>query len=181
MQHLTTVLADAENFPYERGSYDGAFVRWLLCFLPEPRRVLERLADALRPGASLVVLDYFNYLAVSIQPPDAECREIFETYDECVRKLGGNFDIGGSIPVWLTEMGFVIEDLVPIQKIGVPGSMIWDWVSSFHASHWPELRQRGFIDDETVNRFGKAWERVSNQAGTFFYTPPMLGVVARKT
>ena len=133
--------------------------------MPNPREVLNRLANALEPGARLVVLDYFNYLGVSVQPYDDDCRDIFLTYDKSVRTLGGSFDVGGEIPNWLAELGFVIEHLVPIQKIGRPGSSVWQWVSSFHASQWPVTipmsaqRLRVLLRSQTA-----IWDRQRNMA-----------------
>ena len=49
----------------EPASLDGAFVRWLFCFLPDPATVIDRIVNGLRPGARFVAWDFLNYAAMA--------------------------------------------------------------------------------------------------------------------
>ena len=71
LAHLTARVGQAEELRLVPGSLDGAFARWLFCFLRDPVPVVERIASGLRPGGRVVLWDYLNYRAARLEPPCA--------------------------------------------------------------------------------------------------------------
>ena len=51
---------------------DVVFARWLLCYLAEPGRLVERVASWLPPGGRFAAIDYWNYRAIHAEPPASE-------------------------------------------------------------------------------------------------------------
>jgi ubiquinone/menaquinone biosynthesis C-methylase UbiE len=49
---IETRLADVQRMELEAGRYDGAYARWVLCFVKDPGAVVANVARALRPGAA---------------------------------------------------------------------------------------------------------------------------------
>jgi SAM-dependent methyltransferase len=49
-------------------SFDGAYARWVLCFVADPEAAVRAVVRALRPGGAFVVQDYSQYSAVQIAP-----------------------------------------------------------------------------------------------------------------
>lgn len=88
ISNLNTRLADANDPGLTTGSADGVFVRWLLCFLPDPGRVIEQAASALAPGGRLLVMDYFNYLSIQLFPRSSPFRNVFHKVYESFADSG---------------------------------------------------------------------------------------------
>src|SRR6185503_16362618 len=51
--NIHPVELDLDVDPFPTVEADGAWVRWVLCFVRHPREVLRKIARALRPGATL--------------------------------------------------------------------------------------------------------------------------------
>ncbi|MEJ2503561.1 MAG: class I SAM-dependent methyltransferase [Gemmatimonadota bacterium] len=52
----------------EPGTLDAVFCRWVLMFLPDPERVIERARETLRPGGRFVAMEYANFRSMSLHP-----------------------------------------------------------------------------------------------------------------
>ena len=50
LAQLAARVERVEALQLEPGSHDGAFARWLFCFLPDPAPVIERVVFGLRQG-----------------------------------------------------------------------------------------------------------------------------------
>src|SRR5262249_24508868 len=52
---------DLDEQPLPPGPVDGVWSRWVYAFLRRPRRLLERVAEQLRPGGTMVLHEYVDY------------------------------------------------------------------------------------------------------------------------
>ncbi|HEU4451494.1 MAG TPA: class I SAM-dependent methyltransferase [Longimicrobium sp.] len=60
--NLTAEVGDVGAMDHlPEASFDGAWARWLLCFVGDPEAVVRGVARALKPGGSFVVQDYLKY------------------------------------------------------------------------------------------------------------------------
>jgi len=185
--------AAAEGFPQVRfhlgdvqelslpETFDGALARWLFCFLPRPAEVVARVAGLLESGARFAIFDYFNYLAVGFQPPRSELDRGFQAVYRNVRDGGGDLDIGGKLPGMLVRQGFTIEALLPFCEIARPGTPFWRWFEAFHRSYFHKMVASGHLNQKEERAFAIALKDAAADPGSFFFTPPMIGIVARKT
>jgi hypothetical protein len=78
----------------------------------------------------------------------------------------------------LIEGGFEIESLTPITRIGKPGSRVWKWVEYFTEVSVQRLVESGIWTDAQRIEFETAWASAANDPASFFFTPPMIGIVA---
>ena len=177
--NVTVHDADVQHLPLEDGSVNGAFARWLLCFVEHPQSVCDEVARVLRPGGVFVAWDYFNYRAVGVFPGSAAIRKVFDAYYRSARVHGGSYDIAQELPAMLRKSGFAVEHLEPINRVARPGSMTWRWVSQFHTGYVPKLVDSGLLTQEDADRFTAAWTEAESNPDTFFFAPPMLGIIAR--
>lgn len=171
---------DVRDLPLTDATLDGVFARWLLCFVDDPRRVCEEVARVLRPGGVFLAWDYFNYRAVGVFPGDDAIRKLFDGYYQSALDHGGSYDVAQHLPGMLTTSGFEIEHLEPINRVAKPGSRVWAWVSEFNRGYVPKLVESGFFTPDDAERFWQAWAEAEANPATFFFPPPMLGIVARK-
>src|SRR5262245_57218674 len=77
LSNVLIVEANAGDVDLSPNRPDGIFSRWLFCYLPEPARVVERIAASLRPGGIVAVIDYWHYLAIRTEPRSPLFERVF--------------------------------------------------------------------------------------------------------
>ena len=177
---LTARLDRVEELWLEAGSLDGAFARWLFCFLPDPAPVVERVVSALRPGGRLVVWEYLNYLATTLYPQSPTFDRVVAAVHESWRRTGGDLDVGGRLPGLIEEAGCRILDLVPVTRFVRPGTPLWQWPSGFFFGYVPRLVEAGLLTEAERQTFEAEWREREGDPGAFLAPPPMVGLVAEK-
>ncbi|MDJ0841992.1 MAG: methyltransferase domain-containing protein [Acidobacteriota bacterium] len=180
IENIDYLVADVHDLPSDMEALDGAFARWVFCFLKEPETVIRRVAQHLKPGGSFAILDYYNYLAACFKPESAILRRIFPMVRKSFADSGGNLDIGDDLPVMLADNGFTVTELFPINTTAQPGSRFWNWFEAFRASYFPKLEANGYLTAQESAEITATLERMRNRPGSYFSTPPMLGIVAVK-
>lgn len=68
----------------------------------------------------------------------------------------------------------------PICRIARPGSAFWNWLRLFVEGYVPKLIEQGLWTGDDLNVFERDWAEASMDPNSFFFTPPMVGIVARK-
>lgn len=170
----------ASNLSLEDDSADVVFSRWLFCFLEKPLETLREVKRVLKPNGKLLIIDYFNYLAANIFPQSDALSALFAGYLQSVVNHKGSYNIGNDLPGLIIESGLEIESLTPICRIARPNTRIWNWVELFNEVSIPSLVEQGIWSVEQKNSFEKKWKEAKNNPATFFFTPPMLGIIAKK-
>ena len=177
---ISVQQGDACALEVPERSFDIAFMRWLLCYLSTPEKVINEAAAALKPGGALAVLDYFNYFGAGVFPEPQLSAPIFRGYEASVRARGGSFFVGDRLTRMMSDAGLAIETSFPIVRIAPPGSPAWEWLGRFNAGYQQHLLENGFLTQREADQFNAYWERCKTDPAAFFYTPPMIGVVGRK-
>ena len=180
LQNVETRLGDVQQLELPEDYFDGAFARWLLCFVPEPEKVIAVVARALKPGGRFVVMDYYNYQSIRIYPHRLSIEKIFVAYYESVQMAGGNYDVAGILPEMMTRNGFEIETIKPINRVARAHTRIWKWVELFNQSYLPKLVESGLLSESEVSKFHRDWAQLNQEPAAFLYAPPMLGIIGIK-
>ncbi len=180
LAHLTARVEGVETLQLEPDSLDGAFARWLFCFLPDPAAVIERVAKGLRPGGRFVVWDYLNYHATRLYPPSPDFDRVLAAVYESWRRTGGDLNVGERLPGLLAEAGFRVVDLVPILRFARPGTALWEWPTGFFFGYVPRLVESGLLTEDERRAFEADWHERERDPRAFLSAPPMLGIIAEK-
>ena len=176
--NISTHLSDVEKLKLPPSSFDGAYMRWVLCFVKNPQAVINGVRRALKPGAPFVIQDYFHYEGVVIAPEREIFRRIFAATAKSWRAHGGNPNIGCALPELLVRGGFAIQEIRPIVRIARPGSPLWHWPVSFFANYLDPLVANGFISAAEKAEFEREWKKHSENSAAFFSTPPVVEIIA---
>ncbi len=180
IEQLWPMLADAYAPGLRAGCANGVFIRWLLCFLPDTQQVVNGVAQALAPGGRLVVMDYFNYLSIRSFPASGIFKHVFEQIYRSFADSGGDLDVGGALPQLMSRAGLEIEHIEPVIHAVRPGDEIWNWVRDFQKSYLPKLVDKGYLSTGDIEANDQDWRDRECSPDSFFLSPPMLGVIARK-
>lgn len=159
---------------------DGAFARWLFCFLSEPADLVKKIARALKPGGRVAVLDYFQYQTFALAPPIEVMPRVIEAVVRSWRESGGDLDIGGKLPAMFEAEGLTITSLKPIVHCARPGTALWEWPRSFFESYLDVLVGKGALSSADAATFQTALAEHASTPGAFMLTPPVMAMVAEK-
>lgn len=180
LTNIETRLADVEKLDLPPHSIDGAYARWVLCFLRDPGAVISAVAKALRPGAAFAVQDYFNYEAITLAPRSDVFTNVIRAVIRSWRDHGGDPDFVARLPALMQRSGLEVRLLRPILRVARPGTMLWDWPGSFFRSFVPALVQQGYLTTVEQRDFEREWAARSADPATFLTTPPVFDVVGVK-
>ena len=125
-----------------------------------------------------VIQDYFNYRAVQMFPQRDSFSAVLAAYYESAIVNGGSYDVGQELPGILKATGFRVEFMKPFCRIARPGSNGWRWFKMFSDNYIPRLVEQGLLPAETHRQFESDFAAASQDSTSFFFTPPMIGIVA---
>jgi ubiquinone/menaquinone biosynthesis C-methylase UbiE len=159
---------------------DGAWVRWVFAFLRRPRSLLERLHGALRPGARLVVHEYFDYGTWRLVPRSAAFEEFVATVMESWRAAGGEPDVALSLLGWLPQVGFRIEVAEPVVYAVAPRDFVWRWPATFVETGVERLVETGRLTPPASSAILDALAATAADPHGMMITPGVLEIVASR-
>lgn len=162
-------------------SFDLAYARWVLCFVPDPAAVVRGVARLLKPGGRFCVNDYFNYESMTIAPKDAAFTRGIAAVGKSWRERGGDPDLVGRLPKLCADAGLRVTRLEVHQRLTRPGDSMWAWPDSFWKNFIPRLAQTGLLTQREADEFFESWKRVSADPHSFMLLPAVFEFVAEKS
>lgn len=177
--NVETHQVDLDRDPLPVSGADGAWVRWVFAFLRDPRSLVRRLHAALRPGAAIVVHEYFDYSTWRF----TERSEIFESFVATVmrswRGTGGEPDIARELVGWLEDDGFRIESLRPLVDVIAPSDFPWQWPKTFVHVGLSRLVELGEISESQAAAVRSEFTRLEERPHIRMFTPAVLEIIGR--
>ncbi len=179
LNNIRPVQAAVSELTLMAESLDGAYARWLFCFLPNPSEVIERIVPALKPGARLVTLDYFNYRAFTLAPHSEPMTEVVAAIESSWAESGGSLAVQGDMPALMAAAGLEVCEVRNVSRVARPGSVHWQWPEDFLRSHLPTLVASGAISASVVASFWSDWRAAANRPDAYLMLPPLLEIHGR--
>ena len=180
IDNVSVQHGDVTHLDLEDASIDGVFARWVFCFLPNPQEVVVEVQRVMRPGATLVIWDYFNYFSAGFFPKKGSVNNLFRAFQQSNIQRGGTYDIGGILPGLLVSHGFELVALEPMCRAIRPGTPLWQWFVIFMDGFAPSLVEDGFLSDSEFEQIKREFAEITEEPETFFFPPPQIGIVVRK-
>ena len=169
---------DLDEDPLPAVRADGAWARWVFAFVKRPRALLQKVREALRPGARFVTHEYVDYATWRLIPKSEELEEFVRIVMSSWRMEGGEPDIGRDLAVWLPELGFEIESVRPLIEVVGPSHFTWQWPKAFIASGAQRLVDLGRMSREDARGLLDAFDRAEHSPDSLLVTPAVLEIVA---
>lgn len=173
-------VQNVEQLEVDESSFDGAYTRWVLCFVEDPEAVVAGVARALRPGARFVVQDYLNYTGITFAPPSDAFSRGIAAVARSWRGRGGDPDVGTRLAAMMIRRGLEVTSVTPIVRIARPGSALWQWPETFFRGYLPNLVEWGLLAADDAAAFVNEWETRSGDSSAFLLTPPMVEVIGTR-
>lgn len=181
--NITTISAfvsDASKIDLESATLDGAYARWVLCFVDDPGKIVKEISRLLRPGGVFAIKDYFNYTATALAPHSSINRKITQAVADFISCKGGDATVGRKLPKLLNEAGFTIQSLDTVCHLARPGEEKWNWMQTFFFQFLPKVIDEGLITQSDYEEFKSEWLVYAQKPEAFYSTPNMIEIVATK-
>lgn len=163
------------------GPFDFAWCRWVLCFVPDPRLVMGKIARVIRKGGKAIFHEYGDYKTWQFLP-QRPCIDEFRNHVIATwQESGGEPDTGLQLPLWLKENGFVIRSVRPLIFCVRPNEYFWEWPAQFIEVYLPRLQQLGRIDHAFAAKVRAELADASKSENSLVMTPLVLEFIAEKT
>ena len=160
------------------GPWHAVVARWVLSFLPDPLRSLERIWAATRDGGSVVVQDY-HHAGLGIYPEHPAIERVVSAYRAAYRASGGDLFIGGKLAQVFAALG-ADADVHPEVRAARAGDEVWCWIESFLLGHLDMLVREGHLSCAEADAFRAAWAHTRAVPGATLISPVQVTLVARK-
>jgi SAM-dependent methyltransferase len=99
------VEADAARLPFEDGTFDAAFLCWILEHVESPAAVLAELHRVLAPGAQVVITEVVN-ATFHLDPPSPHVMRYWSAFNQHQQVLRGDPHVGAKLGHYLHHAGF---------------------------------------------------------------------------
>lgn len=109
-------LADVAEARFPADSFDGAWLFESLLHMPDPRHVLRRIHDALRPGARLAIAN-----VVERAPLPAASRPALDTFC-ALNRIAAILPLA-DYPALLADAGLAVESVTDVSEHSVPQTL----------------------------------------------------------
>ena len=142
---------DILHDPIDEASYDLVVARALLHHLSPPRKALERMVDALKPGGVLLSIEP-DMLPCTVTEPQS-LNTFWQRWLKWSADSGIDYFIGRKIPAWMDSLG-----LEQIKGEGhtahFNGGSLWAkyWIDTIREVS-PSLQKPGYVTNELLDAF----------------------------
>ena len=175
-------LREADLMEYSLGDlgYDASWCRWVASFVSSPRKLVENIAGALRPGGIAIFHEYSDYLTFRFMPirPALEKFEL-EVMESWIAS-GGEPNVARELPELLQEAGFRVLEIIPRVRTVSTRDYTWQWPKSFIEINVARLQELERISEELAGDILRDFRAAEADPNSWFTTPMFLEIVARK-
>lgn len=180
-------VGDVQALGLDGVEADGAYARWVLCFVEQPEEVVAGVARALRSGGRFVVQDYYHYEAVRLGPPAKVLDTVIAAVKEAWLARKGDPQIGLRLPAMMVKSGLQVRSIRPMVRIahggseaGAGGSPLWNWPITFFSNFLPVLEEKKLLSRSQTEEFLALLREYAGREDAFFASPPMVEIVGEK-
>jgi SAM-dependent methyltransferase len=164
-----------------KAAYDFSWCRWVLSFVSDPALLIKKLAAVMPIGSVAIFHEYAHYLTWRFSPRRPKLERFAEQVSESWRAVGGDPDVGLSLPSLLSAHGFVVRTASPrIYCVG-PADYMWQWPAAFIETGATRLKDLGRVDEKFVREVCSEFAAAEAKADSRMLTPLVLEIVAERT
>lgn len=180
MAEIQTRRDDVQTMNLAPSSLDGAYARWVLCFVANPEAVVERVARALKPGACFAVQEYARYTGLTWGPQRTMNTRIMDAVAHSWKTRGGDPDVGLRLPSYMDRHNLEVMEVRSLVRAARPVDPLWQWPDSYFRVFLPKLVASGDLSQAEFDAWTAEWDTLSANPASVFIGPTMVEIIARK-
>jgi SAM-dependent methyltransferase len=173
-------VGDVQRLELEKDSLDGAYQRWVLCFVKDPEAVIRGVAAALKRGGAFAIQDYLHYEGILLSPRSEPFQRFIRVVADAWKDHGGDNDVGLRLPSLLATHGLTPFEISPMHRVARPHTPLWTWPTIFIDTYGPKLVEEGRLTPTEYDALVDDWKAHTNNPSAFFVSPPMVDIIAVK-
>jgi SAM-dependent methyltransferase len=156
------------------------YCRWALAWVSNPKEILAKVRDALRPGGRMVIQEYYQVSTFKTNPERPALRKAINAALKSFNESEFKINMGGYLPEYLEALGMRINHLRLIPKLATPGSMTWEWPKTFFHNYFLRLVAMGYLDNHDVEDAIEDLQGLEMLSYATLCCPLVIEVVAEK-
>jgi ubiquinone/menaquinone biosynthesis C-methylase UbiE len=177
--NVTSRLEDLDAFDFTGVNATGAWLRWVLAFVTNPERVLQRVIGSVQPGGVIALHEYDAYESWMLCPHSEQFAAFVSAVMTSWRNRGGEPNIGGRVVSMLERAGMVVEHVRRIRDVVDASDPRWYWPTQFAIAGIERLVELGEVDTCAADNMRACISQV-RESGCRMITPSVVEVIARK-
>ena len=136
-------VGDVQHLSLDKESLDGAYQRWVLCFVKDPEAVIRGVAPALKRGGVFAIQDYLHYEGILLAPRSEAWQRFIRVVADAWSDHGGDNNVGLKLPGLLSKHGLTPVEISPLHRVARPNTPLWTWPTIFIETYAPKLVAEG--------------------------------------
>ncbi len=172
--------ADLMEHSLGKLQFDVSWCRWVASFVSSPKKLIENIAEALRPGGIAIFHEYSDYETFRFMPTKPAIESFSVEVMESWRASGGEPNVARELPKLLRDAGFRIVEIRPRVRTVSQRDYTWQWPKSFIEINVARLQDLGRVTSEWGNDVLREFAEVEADESAWFTTPMFLEIVAHK-
>lgn len=177
--NIEAIHADFDAMSLTPHSLDGVYCRWALAWVPNPKQILAKVYEALKPGGTMVIQEYYDWSTHQTEPKKEQLSKAIAAALQSFKDSPGTIDIGRKLPQIFTEMNMEVTSIRLMPKLGTPHNAIWQWPKTFYHSYFPRLVPK-YLNEREVTNALEEMDQLEAIPGASLLTPLMVEVIAKK-
>jgi SAM-dependent methyltransferase len=159
---------------------DASWCRWVACFVASPKKLIENIAAALRPGGLAIFHEYSDYETFRFMPTRPALEKFSQEVMASWRATGGEPNIARALPGLLREAGMKVLEILPRVRTVGPRDYAWQWPASFIEINVIRLQELGRLTEAEGAEVLREFRAADSDPQSWFTTPMFLEIVARR-
>lgn len=180
LQQVRFYELDVMSDPLPTTGLDAVWIRWVASFVSSPAILVEKVAQAVRPGGVAIFHEYADYATWRVAPRSRLMEEFVENVMESWRAVGGEPDVALALPSLLNECGFRLRSAAPRVFCVRPRDYAWRWPASFIDINLNRLLDLKRVDEEWAGAVRREFHAVESNPDALMLTPMVLEIVAER-
>lgn len=160
-------------------NFDFAWCRWVACFVNNPKLLVKKIGDALKPGGKVIFHEYINYQGWRVLPPNKQHEEFKKSVIQSWRNEGGEPDIAEHLLGYLLAENFEITYTKPLTFCVNANHFFWQWPMTFIEVNLKRQLELGLVTQQWVNETLASY-KYENPQEVYMTTPTVLEIIATK-
>ena len=178
--NIEAICTDFDQLELEENSIDRMYCRWALAWIDNPTEILSKVFNALKPGGSMVIHEYYDWTTHQTEPKLPNLNKAISAAYKSFTDSPGDIDVGRKLPGILASLGMHLYGTRPMSKVANHADDFWNWPKSFYHSYFPRLIELGLLTTTDVELALEDLNQLEHIKGSSICCPLMYEVIAEK-